>query len=292
MQTKTQLTTSKKGEIYALTLTVIEAWFPIFAFFTATALGGLHAYFYSLALSVVFLAVWWWIRKKQYEIKITAAYKDLALTSFFITALFVLTFIGLQYTSVNNVAILLFLQILFSYLFLSYKPEERLTIKQTFGALLMTIGALLILFPEEFKLQLGDALVLMAAMIAPIANLYQKRARTRVSSETILLVRSAIALPFLYILAITFEPSVSWSQLQSQWLWLLLTAFLAFFIGKILWVEAIHLLPITKVNALFAFAPLMTMILSYLFLNEVPTTEQVFGIVPILVGSYLITRNL
>lgn len=292
MQTKTQLTTSKKGEIYALTLTVIEAWFPIFAFFTATALGGLHAYFYSLALSVVFLAVWWWIRKKQYEIKITAAYKDLALTSFFITALFVLTFIGLQYTSVNNVAILLFLQILFSYLFLSYKPEERLTIKQTFGALLMTIGALLILFPEEFKLQLGDALVLMAAMIAPIANLYQKRARARVSSETILLVRSAIALPFLYILAITFEPSVSWSQLQSQWLWLLLTAFLAFFIGKILWVEAIHLLPITKVNALFAFAPLMTMILSYLFLNEVPTTEQVFGIVPILVGSYLITRNL
>lgn len=292
MQTKTQLTTSQKGEIYALTLTVIEAWFPIFAFFTATALGGLHAYFYSLALSVVFLAVWWWIRKKQYEIKITAAYKDLALTSFFITALFVLTFIGLQYTSVNNVAILLFLQILFSYLFLSYKPEERLTIKQTFGALLMTIGALLILFPEEFKLQLGDALVLMAAMIAPIANLYQKRARARVSSETILLVRSAIALPFLYILAITFEPSVSWSQLQSQWLWLLLTAFLAFFIGKILWVEAIHLLPITKVNALFAFAPLMTMILSYLFLNEVPTAEQVFGIVPILVGSYLITRNL
>lgn len=292
MQTKTQLTTSQKGEIYALTLTVIEAWFPIFAFFTATALGGLHAYFYSLALSVVFLAVWWWIRKKQYEIKITAAYKDLALTSFFITVLFVLTFIGLQYTSVNNVAILLFLQILFSYLFLSYKPEERLTIKQTFGALLMTIGALLILFPEEFKLQLGDALVLMAAMIAPIANLYQKRARARVSSETILLVRSAIALPFLYILAITFEPSVSWSQLQSQWLWLLLTAFLAFFIGKILWVEAIHLLPITKVNALFAFAPLMTMILSYLFLNEVPTAEQVFGIVPILVGSYLITRNL
>jgi len=290
MQTKTQLTTSQKGEIYALTLTVIEAWFPIFAFFTATALGGLHAYFYSLALSVVFLAVWWWIRKKQYEIKITAAYKDL--TSFFITVLFVLTFIGLQYTSVNNVAILLFLQILFSYLFLSYKPEERLTIKQTFGALLMTIGALLILFPEEFKLQLGDALVLMAAMIAPIANLYQKRARARVSSETILLVRSAIALPFLYILAITFEPSVSWSQLQSQWLWLLLTAFLAFFIGKILWVEAIHLLPITKVNALFAFAPLMTMILSYLFLNEVPTAEQVFGIVPILVGSYLITRNL
>ena len=292
MQTKTQLTTSQKGEIYALTLTVIEAWFPIFAFFTATALGGLHAYFYSLALSVVFLAVWWWIRKKQYEIKITAAYKDLALTSFFITVLFVLTFIGLQYTSVNNVAILLFLQILFSYLFLSYKPEERLTIKQTFGALLMTIGALLILFPEEFKLQFGDALVLMAAMIAPIANLYQKRARARVSSETILLVRSAIALPFLYILAITFEPSVSWSQLQSQWLWLLLTAFLAFFIGKILWVEAIHLLPITKVNALFAFAPLMTMILSYLFLNEVPTAEQVFGIVPILVGSYLITRNL
>lgn len=292
MRSEGSITPARKGEIFTLTLTLIEAWFPIFAFFSVAALGGLHAYFYSLALSAVFLAIWWIFRKKQYEIKNTRAYKDLALTSFFITSLFALTFIGLQYTSANNVAILLFLQILFSYLFLGRSEGERLNKKQTFGALLMTIGALFVLFPEQLKLQLGDGLVLLAAMIAPIANKYQKRARSYVSAETVLLTRSVIALPFIYILALYFEKSVTWEEVQAQWIWISLTAFLVFFISKLLWVEAIYLLPITKVNALFAFAPLMTMILSYFFLQEIPTSGQIFGILPILLGSYLVTRNL
>lgn len=289
---QTRLTPNQRGEAYALTLTLIEAWFPIFAFFSVSALGGLHAYFFSLLFAVFFLAGWWLMRRKYFEIKNTRAYRDLALTSLFITSLFALTFVGLQYTSANNVAILLFLQILFSYLFLGRKPGEQLNKKQTFGAALMTAGALFVLFPENFKLQLGDALVLMAAMIAPIANIYQKRARAQVSSETVLLTRSVIALPFIYLLAWLFEPSVTWLQIQEQWLWLGLTGFLVFFISKILWVEAIYLLPITKVNALFAFAPLMTMLLSYLVLHEVPTWSQIVGVIPILLGSYLITRNL
>jgi len=42
------------------------------------------------------------------ELKVVAAYKDLALTSVFITSLFALTFIALQFTSATNIAIILF----------------------------------------------------------------------------------------------------------------------------------------------------------------------------------------
>jgi len=281
----------KRGELYTLSLTLIEAWFPIFAFFSVAALGGLHAYFYSLSIAVIFLFVWWLLRGKQYEIGKRSAYKNLALTSLYITSLFALTFVGLQFTSATNVAIILFLQILFSYLFLGKKQGESLNRQHTLGAALMTVGALLVLFPGTWQINIGDVLVLIAAMIAPIANTYQKKARAQVSAETVLLVRSLIALPFLFLLAYLLEVPPGWEQIQQQWHWLLLTGFLVFFVSKILWIEAIYLLPITKVNALYAFAPLMTMGLAYIVLQEVPSWSQVMGILPILLGGYFITRH-
>jgi len=285
------LSRQRKGEVYALTLTLIEAWFPIFAAFSVAALGGLHAYFYSLMAAVVFLTLSFIYSGKISELALRSAYKDLAWTSFYITSLFALTFVALQYTSATNVAIILFLQILFGFLFLSRHRHERLSLKQTIGALLMTLGALLILFPGTFVVNLGDGLVLLAAMISPIANHYQKRARAKVSSETILLVRSLLALPFLFLLASFSEVAPSVEQLLANWHWLFLTGFLVFFIAKVLWIEAIYLLPITKVNALYAFAPLMTMGLAFLLLNEIPSTYQIIGVFPVLIGGYLITRK-
>jgi len=281
----------RKGEFFAISLTVIEAWFPIFAAFSVAAIGALHAYFYSLLVAVFFLFVWWLWKKRVGELKRTDAYKNLALTSFFITSLFALTFIALEYTTATNVAIILFLQILFGFLFLGRKQQERLNFKQSIGAAFMTIGALLILFPGTVQINLGDLFVLGAAIIAPIANLYQKRARAQVSSETILLVRSLIALPFIYLLAVLLESSPTFEAVIQQSLWLFLTGFTVFFIAKMLWVEAIYLLPITKVNALFAFAPLLTMVLAFFILDEVPSYYQVLGIVPVLIGGYLITQQ-
>lgn len=282
----------RRGEKFALLMTLIEAWFPIFASFSAVALGGLFAYFYSLIVAVLFLGLWLIYKKKTQQVFYTKAYKNLFLTSLFITSLFALIFVGLQYTSATNVAIIMFLQILFGFAFLGRKPGESLTRTHVLGALLMTCGALLILFPGEVKVNFGDFLVLLAAIIAPFANLYQKKARAQVSSETILFVRSLVALPFIYILALIFENTPTIELLLANVWWLFLTGFLVFFISKILWIEAIYLLPITKVNALYAFAPLLTMGLAYFLLNEVPTFYQMLGVFPVLVGSVLITQKI
>ncbi|WP_024851658.1 DMT family transporter [Hydrogenovibrio kuenenii] len=281
----------RKGEFFALGLTLIEAWFPIFASFTVSTLGPLHAYTYSLVVASSILLGLWLYRKRTAEILKREAYFSLLMVSLLISSVFALVFLGLNYTSANNVAIILFLQILFAYLFLGRKQGETLNLPHTLGVILMTLGAVLVLFPKNFSLHIGDGLVLLAAIIAPIANLYQKRARQHVSSETILLVRSLLALPVLYLLALYFEPTPSWHMIQTQWIWLLLTGGLVFVVSKIFWVEALHLLPITKVNALFALAPLLTIGLSYWILNQAPTLSQLAGALPILFGGYLITRR-
>jgi drug/metabolite transporter (DMT)-like permease len=39
-----------------------------------------------------------------------------------------------------------------------------------------------------------------------------------------------------------------------------------------------------------ALMPLFTLVLAYLFLDELPSLRQMLGIMPILVGGWLITR--
>lgn len=280
-----------KGEAYTLVLSVLEAHFPIFAFFTVAALGSLHAYFYSLTIAGLCLLIWFALRRKWSDLKRTDAYQDLALTSLFLTTFFGLAFLALQTTSPSHVAIILFMQVLFSYLYHGRRPGETLDRRHLIGVILMTTGAVIILFPDNLSLAPGDGLALLAAAIAPIGNLFQKRARTRVSAETILTLRTLIALPFVYLLAVLFETTPDWSAVEAQWLWLFLTGFLVFFISKLFWVEALHRLPITKVNALFAFSPLMTIGLAYLYLNDPPTASQIFGALPIMIGSYFITQK-
>ncbi|WP_130538170.1 DMT family transporter [Thiomicrorhabdus indica] len=279
----------RQGESFAAGMVFLESWFPIAAAISVVALGGLHAYFYSLLFAVVALAFWWVSRRKFSDLKNRKAYFPLAMTSLFITSLFALTFVALQYTSAINVAIILFLQILFSYVFLGRKPGERLQVKQILGAALMTLGALLVLFPGKIDLRLGDFLVLLAAMIAPIANLYQKRAREYVSSPTVLLVRSLLALPVIYVLAWLLEDSPSFEMIQQQLPSLLFVGIMIFFLSKVLWIEAIYRLPITKVNALFAFSPLLTMLWSWWLLDQAPHWFQVLGALPIVIGAYWVS---
>jgi len=288
----TLISKQHKGEAYVLGLSFIEAAFPLFAVFTVVNLGAMHAYFYSLLIATTLLTLWVLFRKKLSELKRSHAYKDLLLTSFFITTVFSLVFIALNYTSPSHVMIILFLQVLFSYLFLGRQPNESLPFIHLLGVVLMSIGAVIILFPQDFQFNLGDLLVLLAAMLAPIANLYQKRARQYVSGETILLVRGLIALPVIYLLATLFENSPSWLMIQQQFVWLFLTGFLVFMVAKLLWIESLHLLPITKVNALFALSPLLTILLVYVFLGDTPSWIQLLGAVPIVLGSIFITRQI
>lgn len=285
------LSRQRQGEAFALALALIEGWFPIFAFYLVSALGSIHAYFYSLVVATLWLFSWLIWQGKLGELKQRQAYWSLAMTSFWITSLYLLVFIALQFTSASHVAIILFLQVLFSYLWLGRQQAEKMQPVHLLGVLSMSLGALIILFPNELSLNIGDVLVLLAAMIAPLANIWQKRARNHVSSETILAVRGLIALPFIYLALLWLEPEISWDDLQAQWLWILLTGSLVFVVSKIFWIEALHRLPITKVNALYAFSPLLTLIFAYYWLNETPSVAQLIGIVPILVGGYWITRK-
>lgn len=283
------MTNERKGELFAIMLSLLESWFPIFTLFILHAIGSLWAYSLSILVATIAFGILITYQGKWSEFANKAAYKDLLLTTFYITSLFVMVVIGLKYTTAGNMSVIITLQLFFSYLFFNVIGKEAMGVQQTIGAFLMGIGAIIILFPTNFTLNWGDLLILCAALISPIANVYQRRARQHVSSKTILTFRNIVALPFLLTAAVLFEGVPSIENLQSVWVFILLNGILVLTLSKILWIESLNLISITKLSAMISFIPIFTLTFAYFALGEVPSLRQLVGIIPILVGSYFIT---
>ena len=286
------MTQEREGELLMVGLAMIESWFPILSIVSMSYIGALHTYTYSLIIALVFFIVIMFKRDRFKELKNKEAYKDLLLTSFWITTLFLLVFIGMQYTTAGNMAVIIFLQLLFAYLYFNVIGKEKMDNVHLIGAFIMGVGALIILVPDDLSFNKGDLLILAGAAIAPFANFYQKRARTYCSSETILGFRTVVGLPFVAVLAWYFEPSTTYETFVFALPYLLIIGIAVYVISKIMWIEALHRISITKVSAMMGLVPIMTLLFAYLYLDEVPEFRQILGILPVLVGGYFITKPL
>jgi drug/metabolite transporter (DMT)-like permease len=284
------MTREREGELLMLGLTVLESWFPILSIVAMSYVGALHTYMYSLIIAFFFYVAIMYKRDRFKELKNSAAYKDLLLTTFWITFIFTLIFIGMRYTTAGNMAVIVFLQVLFSYLYFNVFGKEKMDTIHLIGALIMGTGALIILFPQDFEFNKGDWLILASAAAAPIVNLYQKRARAYCSAETILGFRTVVGFPFVALLAYLLEPAVSYEAFMSALPYICLIAVGVYVAAKIMWIEALNRMSITKLSAMLALMPVFTLFFAYLYLDEIPEFRQLLGIVPVLVGGYLITK--
>ncbi|MDQ7044049.1 MAG: DMT family transporter [Sulfurimonas sp.] len=284
------MTQEREGELLMLSLSIIESWFPILSILSMAYIGALHTYMYSLIIALFFFIILMFKRKRFSELKNRAAYKDLLLTSFFITTLFALIFIGMRYTTAGNMAVIVFLQLLFAFFYFNVLGKEKMDRSHLIGSIIMGVGAIIVLIPQELHFNKGDLFILAGAAIAPFANLYQKRAREFCSSETILTFRTVVGLPFIAALAYCLEPAGTYPAFKQALPYLLIIGIAVYVVSKIMWIEALHRVSITKVSAMMGLVPLMTVVFAFLFLNETPSTNQALGLIPILVGGYILTR--
>ncbi|EQB40438.1 membrane protein [Sulfurimonas hongkongensis] len=273
-----------------IVLSILESWFPILSIVAISHIGALHTYAFSLFVSLFFF-IFLMLKKGLFkELKNRAAYKDLLLTSFYITTLFALVFIGMQFTTAGNMSVIIFTQLFFSYLYFNIFGKEKIDLVHSIGAFIMGLGAIIILIPDNLTFNKGDFIILVAAAIAPIANFYSKRARGYCSSITILGFRTIIALPVIAFLAWLIEPKISLEALENAFVYLLLIGLVIFGISKILWMEALYRISITKISAMIAFVPPMTLFFAFIYLDEVPGFRQMLGIIPVLIGGYLLIK--
>jgi drug/metabolite transporter (DMT)-like permease len=184
------------------------------------------------------------------------------------------------------------MELFFSYLLFNVWRKESFSAGHTFGALLMLAGAVIILYPKQgLVFHGGDFLVLAATACAPIGNFYQQKLRKLVSSETIVFLRSIFAIPVFFALAFALKVNPSFAAIQKSFWFLAINGIIILGVSKLLWMEGIHRISVTKANALSSIAPLFTLLFAYIFLHQSSTIWQLTAFIPLAGGLLLLTHD-
>lgn len=212
-----KLSEQRIGETWIVLTNIIWGFFPIVILLTYSSLTPLYSAAYSVLIAAVFFACMLTYKKQWNELKKKEAWLDILIGSTVNRIIYyVLIYIALQYTTAGNLSIISLMEIFFAFVIFKLCFNEDHNPLHIIGAIIMGIGALIILFPGEIALHKGDWLVLLAAFTAPFGNFFQKRARSKVSAHTLLFTRSFIAGTTILIMAYFLETAPTITNIQSS----------------------------------------------------------------------------
>lgn len=284
---------TSKGELAILGEALLYSLFPVLTVFSYATLPPLVSLLFSTLFAVAFFGCLMLAGRKTRELRNKTVWKYIPIVTLFISLLYYgLFFLGLSYTTANNGAIIGLMELFFSYLLFNVWRKETFSAAQTAGAGLMLLGAVIILFPKHgFGFHAGDWLILLAAASSPAGNYYQQKLRKIASSETILFLRSLLALPVFFCLSLLLKTHFVWSNIGRGLWFLAINGLLLLGLSKQLWIEGIHRISVTKANALSSIGPLFTLIFSYFILKQTPQLWQWLALLPIIAGIALLTSK-
>jgi len=276
-----------------LSAMAIGSFFPIVTVLSYAAVPSLISLGWSTLIAALFFGAVVAYRKKWKELAQPLLWKYVALVTLFISILYYgFYYIGLTYTLPGNAAIIALFEVFTSFLFFNVFRGERISWDYKIGALLMVIGALIVLGKDFSHINVGDLLILAATVSAPIGNLFQQKARNIASSETILFLRGMLAVPAIFFFAFVFGQHASLGNIQEAALFLVINGVIILGISKVLWIEAIHRISVTKAMALQSFGPLATLFFAWLILHQAPNIWQLASVVPLILGVLFLTDHL
>jgi drug/metabolite transporter (DMT)-like permease len=202
-------------------------------------------------------------------------------------------FLGFRHTTAGNAAILSLMEVFFSFLILGLLlRHEPLLPRTVIGGACMVLGALLVLLPKGAGWQRGDLLVITATIFAPLGNRCAQRARKLVTANVIMFLRSIVSGTLFLIVSLLVEPVPAYGASLSSLSFLLINGILLLGLSKILWIEGIHRIPITKAISIESITPLLTLVIAAVFLHEQPTVLQITSLLPIGIGMFLLTKKM
>ncbi|HYC34680.1 MAG TPA: DMT family transporter [Candidatus Paceibacterota bacterium] len=280
----------RKGEIISFIEITIWALFPVLAVLSFSTLPSLISLAWSGVFSALFFVCAVLIRRKWKDFTKPILWKAALIGAVSINICFYsLYYIGLTMTSPGNGSIIALFEIFTAFLFFNVLMKEKISGNRILGALLMVAGAIIVVFPDTGNINLGDVLILIATFFCPVGNYYAQKAREVVSSESIMLLRTLIATPVLFLLAYIFGMHASFEDVRGSLMFLFISGFVLFGFTKILWVEQIRFISVTKALALSSVGPLFTILFAWALIGTYPTLWQLLSLIPFALGVLLLT---
>ena len=285
------MTNERKGEFFILAKVVLWGLMPVMTILLyKNSLSPISALGWISVFASLFFALMLTIKRKWKDVLNKEAFPDILLSSVILgIVLYGFFFLGLKYTSAGNASIVALSEIFFTYLFFNIWKKEYFSYKYMLGAVLVVLGALLVLTPKaESSLNIGDVFVLIGSAFAPLGNFFQQRARKLVCAESIMFIRGVVASIFLLGVVAFFDYENLFTGVVSSFWLLLFVGFFIFGLSKIFWLEAIHKIPVTKAISILSIYPIVTIFFVYLVFGDMPTFWQVVAFVPMFAGVMLL----
>ncbi len=284
----------EKGLGYAFVSAIIWAIFPVLTKLSFGTISALWSAAIGTFLSTIFfLGVV--IARGELKQKVSALCKKRIFIACMLIGVlyYACLYVGISMTTPGNAAIVSLMEIFFSYLLISViGKHEKLVPAHVIGAMLMVAGTLFILLPQSGGgVNTGDFIILGGGILPPLGNLAMQRARKEVSAAYIMFWRSLAGSLMLGIFAYGFDGLPTAASVWASLPVLLCLGFVVLGFSKILWIEAIHRLPITQSISLASIQPFLTMLFAYAILSQKPELVQFYSLPPIIVGMFLLTRK-
>ena len=288
-----KLSKTRKGELYMFGETILAGSFTVTTVFAYRFLQPLTVLFWSTLIAALFFSVLLILKKKWRELLEKEAWKYILGATFIVGIIyFSIFFLGLKHTTAGDAAIIAETELWSSFVLLGLiLKKEKYTSSAIVGASLMFVGVLAVVFSGSFSINIGNLIILFGAMIVPVGNYFAQKALEAVSSITLMFVRSAISSVFFFLIMLSTNASFRGQEFQKVLPVLIFSGLFIFGVSKIFSMEAIKRISIAKSRSIGTLVPVFALAYAFLFLGEIPTIWQILGLVPIMIGITLITKN-
>lgn len=282
------------GEAYILFGTFLNAFFPIV---TVVLYKLIPSSMVCLAWSMLFAALFCGglvlLRGRGKELLHASVWYD----TFMVTLCIGLGYYGFYYygltmTTAGNASLVSLFEVFTTFVFFNIWHREQISKYHIGGALMMLVGASIVLMPRASGFHYGDLFILAATACAPMGQYFQKRARALVSAETVTFLRSAMTAAVVFGMVYVSGVSTAMSNIPLAFGLLVISGVVFFSIQKMVFLEGIHRISVTKAIALQGLGPLVTILFAWLILHQHPTATQLISFVPLFIGVLLLTDQI
>lgn len=280
------------GYIYLIIFLLLEWLFPIFSYFALQTLPTFWLVAFSTGISILFWLIIFLKEKLYKQYKKKEILLPTFLSALFLWVWWLLYFFWIKYSSPSIASILLLLQSLFAFIIFNLFWKEEYHFKQVIWAIMMLFWWFIILYNWESFLGIWTIIMFIAWIVFTIWNYYTKQASLKWANPFFLLInRNFLMVVITTILAFIFAWPVDIEIVKQNLVWIFLIWFLVLFFAKALWIMAL-----TKLNSFvaissFPIVPLLVMVFSFFILKEVPSSREVLGFIPILIGTLLLVKK-
>ena len=244
-------------------------------------------------IAVVFLFILYPKIKRDFKWKSEILFM---LSGFALALYFIFENNSLKLTYPSNVGLLVATSPLFTAIIVSFVEKKSLLIpKNIFGFLLAFIGISLVVFGksgiEGFQ-PLGDFLAIAAALMFSVYTVILNTVKDKF--HIIQKTRKVFIYTFLLIIiySLSFNQSIIWDDINIKIvLGILFLAIIASSFAFLLWNKSISILGTFKTNLFIYLVPVVTMIISYIVLNDEITLTKSIGAIIIIIGLYISERE-